>query len=90
MDWCTGSKKTNDESGQRWVIEERLKFSLKSLNSSKEQMEVRRKVEMRRALKILKKRQLTGQAILTDLKSDGETASLQKPGVQGQGGNFMV
>ena len=71
-------------------MEESLKLSLRSLSSSKEQMEVRRKVEMRRALKILKKRWLTGQDTLTDMKSDGEAALLQKPGVQGQGGNFMV
>lgn len=66
---------------------EGLKLSLRSLNSRMEQMEVRRKVEMRRALKILRKRRLTGQDILTDMRSDGEAALLQKPGVQGQGGN---
>lgn len=51
---------------------------------------VRRQVDKRRALKILEKRCLTGQDILTNMKSDREAALLQKPGVQGQGGSFMV
>lgn len=72
------------------MIEEVLKLRLRRLSSSKEQMEVRRKVEMRRALKILRKRELTGPGILTGLKSDGEAASLQKPGMQGQGGDVTV
>lgn len=71
------------------MIEEVLKLSLRRLSSSKEQMDARRKAEMRRALKILRKRQLTGPHVLTDMKSDGEAALLQKPGVQGQGGNFI-
>lgn len=43
------------------MMEEDLKLSLRSLNSSKEQMEVRKEIEMRRGPKILKKSWLTGQ-----------------------------
>lgn len=78
MDWRTGSKKSNEESGKQWVVEEGLKLRLRSLNISKEQMEVRRKVEMRRSLKILKKTRLTGQDNLRDMKSDGEAALTAK------------
>lgn len=50
-------------------VRESLKLSL---NSSKEQMGARRKVETRRALKTLRKRWLTGQGILTDMRSEGK------------------
>lgn len=48
-------------------------------------MEVRRKVEVRRALNILRRDSSQDRTFWQIMMSDGEAALLQKPGVPGQG-----